>query len=178
MVSTFGVIAASCIALLGCGASAEGVAAQPAPKVPVASVIHPVTEEDKNYIAAAGSYLNGVNTTSLEVAHTMVAVGNGSFTLSDLHKVILLAKSSEDAGYDKYLDKTNGVVIPGRFSKARKELDQAHRLFQAAMKEYLGYWNDSNDAHIVSAQAIFKRSALMTNSAIDDMNLAMKNLTK
>lgn len=137
----------------------------------------PITEEERIYLGAAGSYLKEANSLGTKVAQTMNGLNDGSSTLGDVRDAISTAQSVENAGYHvDYLDRIKNVV-PASLNKEQREIDETHRLFQAAMEEYLEYWKDSNDAHIVSGAATFKRCILTMNSAIADANSAMKSLT-
>lgn len=139
--------------------------------------LRPITEQERAFLGPALSYLHEANSLGNKVAQAMKGANDGSTTLGDIQEVISRAKSVENASYQgDYLDKIKGPV-PATFSSEQTQIAETHRLFQAAMKEYLEYWKDSNTAHIASGNATFKRCITIMNSAIQATNAKMKKLT-
>jgi hypothetical protein len=138
---------------------------------------HVITPAEKTYLGAAISYLHEANTLGTKVAKVMNGANDGSSTLGDIRDAMESAKSLENVGYHgDYLDRIKGVV-PKAFVREQQQIDDTHRLFQAAMKEYLEYWKDSNAAHIQSGSTTFKRCVLTMNAAIASTNVKMKSMS-
>jgi hypothetical protein len=134
----------------------------------------PITESERTFFGAAGSYLQTANAQGTNVAQTMAGASNGSSTLGDIRAALLLAKRVESAGYQgDYKNRINGNV-PRSCADLGKNIDETHRLFQAAMNELLEYWKDQNTAHIESGSATLKRSILLMNATINQMTAKMK----
>jgi hypothetical protein len=47
-------------------------------------------------------------------------------------------------------------TVPKEFTGIAKNITEGHRLFQAATREFLEYWNDQNTEHIISGQRTLK----------------------
>src|ERR1019366_821384 len=115
-----------------------------------AKVQTPVTEAQRTFVGASTSYLSTANEQGTRVATSMAGASDGSSTLSDIKSPLSVARRVESVGYeDDYLKRIGGKVPTG-FAAIGKNIDETHRLFQAAMSEYLEYWNDKNPAHIAS----------------------------
>lgn len=69
--------------------------------------------------------------------------------------------------------KNNVKSIPPSGAAVGAEIDEAHQLFQSAMKELLQYWKDQNNAHILSGSATMKKSIEKTNHAIAAANAGL-----
>lgn len=135
-----------------------------------------ITAQEKAFLGPALSYLDEANSLGKKVALAMNGANDGSSTLGDIRDAIKRAKFVENASYrGDYLDKIKGST-PASFANEQQQIAETHQLFQAAMKEYLEYWKDSNPAHIASGSATFKRCVATMNSAIQATNAKMKNL--
>jgi hypothetical protein len=133
-----------------------------------------MTESERNYLGAAGSYLKTANEQGTIVARTMAGASDGSSTLGDIKTALQSARTFESVGYlGDYKNHINGNV-PGGCSDLSKNIDETHRLFQAATTELLEYWKDQNTEHIVSGNATLKRSVLLMNSTISAATSKMK----
>jgi type II secretory pathway pseudopilin PulG len=126
----------------------------------------PITEAERTYLGAAASYLRTANTQGTKVAQTMAAGSNGSSTLGDIKTAFSSAKRVESAAYDGDYRVRIAGNVPGSFADIAKNIDETHRLFQAAMGEYLEYWKDQNTAHIVSGKRTLKRCIILMNATI------------
>jgi len=92
------------------------------------------------------------------------------------HCVWKRAKRVESAGYEgDYMARLSGKV-PTSFSEEARNIDEKHRLFQAAMSEYLEYWKDQNTELIISGERTLKRSITLMNATIASMTAKMKEL--
>ncbi len=135
-----------------------------------------ITEAERNFLGAAGSYLKTANDQGMKVARAMAGVQDGSSTLGDIRAAISKAQLVENAGYHgDYRSRIKGNV-PSSLAHVQKQIEETHRLFQAAMSEYLEYWKDSNAAHLVSGNRTFERCVLVMNVAIEATNSEMKEL--
>ena len=144
---------------------------------PVFSQARSITDAEKTYVSAAVSYLDTANKQGTNVALAMAGANDGSSTLGDIKAAIKRAKSVENAGYHgDYRSKIDKVAVPSRFLAMQQQLEETHRLFQAAMKEYLEFWKDSNSAHIVSGNATYERCVLIMNKTIEAHSSALKQL--
>ena len=86
------------------------------------------------------------------------------------------ARRVDAAGYNgDYLERINGQ-IPEEFTELGSKVEETHRLFQAALNEYLKYWDDEMLAHLESGSRTFKQSVLLTNEAIADITREMQAL--
>lgn len=133
-----------------------------------------ITDAERNYLGAAGAYLSTANDQSSRVARTMAGASNGSSTLTQIKAAISSARRVESAGYEgDYKARIRGIV-PACCGAIAKNVDETHRLFQAAMTEYLAYWKDQNTAHIESGTATFRRCTLLMNSTIADTTKKLK----
>ena len=80
------------------------------------------------------------------------------------------------AGFEgDYRDRINGIV-PKEFTGIAKNITEGHRLFQAAMREYLEYWNDQNTEHIISGESTFKRCIVLMNATTTELTEKMTQL--
>ena len=135
-----------------------------------------LTEAQRTYIVAAGSYLKTSNEQGMRVAQAMAGASNGSSTLDDIRDALSSAKRVEMAGFEgDYRDRINGVV-PKEFAGSAKNITEGHRLFQAAMREFLEYWNDQNTEHITSGDRTFKRCITLMNATTTEMTGKMTQL--
>ena len=135
-----------------------------------------LTEAQRTYIVAAGSYLKTSNEEGMRVAQAMAGASNGSSTLGDIRDALSVAKRVEMAGFEgDYRDRINGVV-PKEFTGIAKNITEGHRLFQAAMREFLEYWSDQNTEHIISGQQTLKRSITLLNATTTEMTGKMTQL--
>jgi hypothetical protein len=133
-----------------------------------------MTDSERNYLGASGSYLDETHMQAMNVARTMAGASDGSSTLGDVREALRTAKLVENAGYlGDYKDRINGNVPASCFGLS-KNIEEIHRLFQAAMAELLEYWQDQNTEHIVSGNATLKRSILLMNSTIRASTAKMK----
>jgi hypothetical protein len=106
----------------------------------------------------------------------MAGASNGSSTLSDIKSALASASRVESAGFDgDYRGRIRGNV-PSSFADIGKNIDETHRLFQAAMSEYLEYWNDQNTAHITSGERTLKRCIILMNGTIAATTAKTKEL--
>lgn len=136
----------------------------------------PITDAERTYLGAAASYLRTANIQGTKVAQTMAGASNGSSTLGDIRAALFSAKRVESAGYDgDYRGRIRGNV-PNSFADIAKDIDETHRLFQAAMSEYLEYWKDQNTAHINSGERTLKRCILLMNATIGATTAKTKEL--
>ena len=127
---------------------------------------NPITDAERTYLGAAASYLRTANAQGRKVAQTMAGASNGSSTLGDIKTALSSAKRVESAGYDgDYRARIRGNV-PSSFADIAKNIDETHRLFQAAMSEHLEYWKDQNTAHIISGERTLKRCIILMNATI------------
>ena len=134
----------------------------------------PITESERNYLGAAGSYLQTANAKGTDVARTMAGASDGSSTLGDIKAALVSAKRIENAGYQRdYRNRINGDV-PGSCVDLSKNIDETHRLFQSGISEILEYWKDQNTAHIESGNATLKRSVVLMNATINATTAKMK----
>jgi hypothetical protein len=167
----------ACLALAGC---------QPEPNVPQftasvaakpAKAANPngsISEAERNYLGAAGSYLMEGNEQGTVVAKAMAGASNGSSTLPEIRDAISSAKHIENVGYlGDYKARINGN-IPRTQTKVAADIDETHRLFQASMDEFLEYWKDQNLAHLDSGGATFKRCVLLMNATIKHLGPAIQ----
>jgi hypothetical protein len=137
----------------------------------------PITESERTYFGAAGSYLETANAQGTNLARTMAGASDGSSSLGDIREALLSAKRVENAGYHgDYKNRINGDV-PSNCVDLNKNIDEIHRLFQSAMNEFLEYWKDQNTAHIESGNATLKRSIVLMNATINQTNAKMKTFT-
>jgi hypothetical protein len=133
-----------------------------------------ITESERTYFGAAGSYLQTANAQGTNVAQTMAGASDGSSNLGDIRAALLSAKRIESAGYQgDYKNRINGDV-PSSCVDLSKNIDETHRLFQSAMNEFLEYWKDQNTAHIESGNATLKRSIVLMNATINQTTAKMK----
>lgn len=136
----------------------------------------PITEGERTYLGAAVSYLATAHTQATKVAQTMAGASNGSSTLSDIKAVLSSARRVESAGFDgDYKGRITGNV-PSSLVDIAKNIDETHRLFQAAMSEYLEYWKDQNTAHITSGERTLKRCIILMNGTIAATTARTKEL--
>lgn len=124
------------------------------------------------YVAAA-SYLGTANAQGLKVAQKMAGATDGSSTLSDIKAAISAAIRVENAGYEGDYRARRGPVPSGGAAFA-KDVEETHRLFQAAMNEYLEYWKDQNIAHITSGELTLKKCITLMNKTIAAGTAKMK----
>jgi hypothetical protein len=111
-----------------------------------------ITAAERVFFGAALSYLKTANAEGSNLAKTMVAAGTGSITLSQMKTAISAAMHVENAGYEgDYKARIKGNV-PASGAGIASQIDVAHRLFQAGLKEQLEDWSDQNTAHIVSGE--------------------------
>ena len=135
-----------------------------------------LTEAQRTYIVAAGSYLKTSNEEGMRVAQAMAGASNGSSTLGDIRDALSVAKRVEMAGFEgDYRDRIKGTV-PKEFTGIAKNITEGHRLFQAAMREFLEYWSDQNTEHIISGQQTLKRSITLLNATTTEMTGKMTQL--
>lgn len=153
---------------------------EPSPPAPAAAAEGPALsaqfELRRTYLGAAGSYLKTANEQSSKVAYTMRGLSDGSETLGTLKDAISSARFVENVGFfGDYLERIpEGVPLP--YSKLGDKIGETHRLFRAAMDEYLQFWKDGNEAHIESGTATFKRCATLMNESISDATTATNQL--
>jgi hypothetical protein len=67
--------------------------------------------------------------------------------------------------------------IPASGTAIDANIDETHRLFQSAIKEYLEYWKDQNPAHISSGQLTLKRSVGLMNKTVAAATAKMKEFS-
>ncbi len=135
-----------------------------------------ITEEERTYLGASGSYLKTANAEAMNVARTAAGASNGSSTLSDIKDALSRAKLVENAGFNgDYRGRIKGN-IPASFADIAKIIEETHRLFQAAVREELEYWKDQNTEHITSGSLTFKRCAILMNGAIAATTAKTKEL--
>jgi hypothetical protein len=133
-----------------------------------------MTAAEKNFFGAAGSYLKTANFEAAELARKMAGASNGSSTLGEIKAAISSVMRVENAGYQgDYKGRIKGDV-PSSGRAIATDIDETHRLFQAAMTEYLEYWKDQNNAHIASGQATLVRCANLMNKTIAATTAKMK----
>lgn len=143
---------------------------------PSNSTQRPITESERTFFGAAGSYLKTANSQGMLVAQTMAGASNGSSTLADIRTAILSANRIENAAYQgDYKSRTN-VDVPSSVTDIATNVDETHRLFQAAMNEYLEYWSDQNTAHIISGGDTLKRCITLMNATIAQTTNKMEQL--
>lgn len=136
----------------------------------------PITGGEHIYLGAAVSYLKTVHDQGTNVAQTMAGASNGSSTLGEIRAALSSAKRIESAGYEgDYRNRIKGNV-PVSFADIAKNIDETHRLFQAAMREYLEYWKDQNTAHIISGERTLKRCITLMNATSNATMAKMKQL--
>lgn len=136
----------------------------------------PGSSEQRNFLGAALSYLKTANEQGTRVAAAMAGAANGSTTLGEIRDAMRRALSVENAGYQgDYIGRIRGA-IPAEYAPLAKDIDEVHRLFRAGLNETLEYWKDSNESHIASGQATFKRSVVLMNQAISATGTKMGEL--
>jgi hypothetical protein len=154
--------------------SAVAPASTPSTATQTNSKLRPITQSERNYLGAAGSYLKTANAKGTDVARTMAGASDGSFTLGDIKAALLSAKRIENAGYQgDYKNRINGDV-PGSCADLSKNIEETHRLFQSGISEILEYWKDQNTAHIESGNATLQRSVVLMNATINASIAKMK----
>jgi hypothetical protein len=143
---------------------------------PVAAKPGRVTDAELNYLEASASYLETANKVGTYVHSTMKGASNGSSTPRDIRTDLLSAKRIENAAYQgDYKGRIKGN-IPGSFADVATNIDETHRLFQAAMNELLEYWADQNTAHIVSGVDILLRCVTLMNATMEQDTEKVKQL--
>jgi len=155
--------------------TAMDISAQtPATKKPTTTI----TKIELDFLGAAGSYLKTANEKGMRVAKAMAGAANGTSTLTEIKAAFTAAIRVENAGYaGDYKARIKGN-IPTSSASIASNVDETHRLFQAALREYLEYWKDQNTAHINSGAATLKRCTLLMNKTIDTTTAKMKELSK
>jgi len=93
----------------------------------------------------------------LGVTQAMAGVSASNF--ADLREAFLSAKSVEGSRYEDYLRTRNREGVPDNLHNIADNADEAHRLFQEAMGDFLMYWEDRNTAHVADGSATLKRCA-------------------
>lgn len=129
-----------------------------------------ITNEEKVFFGAAGAYLKTANDQGSRVARAMAGASTGKSTLGDIEAAVKRAVTVENAGYFGDYQMKVGKKIPALFAENAKDIDEAHRLFQAAMKEYLRFFSDHDTARITSAEAVFMNSAKLQNKSIAEIS--------
>jgi hypothetical protein len=151
--------------------------ASTSPRAAENSKKQPITNDERNYFGAAGSYLQTANAQGMNLARTMAGASNGSSTLDDIRIAILSAKRIENVAYlSDYKNRINGNV-PTSVIDIAANVDETHHLFQSALDETLEYWNDQNTAHIISGNDALQRSVMLMNSTIAQTTETMGQFT-
>jgi hypothetical protein len=90
--------------------------------------------------------------------------------LESVKGALLSAKSVEAVGYEKYFRSRAERGISSSVHDIADNADEAHRLFQEAMGEFLMYWDDRNTARISGGSGTLKRCIALANATVLKIN--------
>ena len=99
---------------------------------------------------------------------------SGESTLGDIKDYIEAARMVVNGEY--YSNLRSGPV-PSGFEQSDKVLEQSKRLHDAAYKELLGYWNDSNTEHFRSGLTSLLRAMQLATDTLDAMKVVEQQPT-
>jgi hypothetical protein len=136
------------------------------------------SEQEKNYISAAGGYLKTQNDNGMKVATTMNGLNTGTSTLDDVREAIKKARLVTNAGWHGDYLRNGKLIVPPNFQQIDKKIHEAHNLREKAYGEYLIYWKDGKTNHIESGSRIFKKSEVVAQEATKELTKIMQAMNK
>lgn len=126
---------------------------------------------EKKYIGAAGGFLKTLNEQDSRLAAVMAGATTGESTLDMIKSAIQRAQTVESAGF-------HGDYIPAKvptdYQTIDRKIKKTYQLHEAAFKELLAYWQDSNTAHISSGNVALQRAVALANECIAELTQQMK----
>lgn len=93
----------------------------------------------------------------------------GASDLDSVKGALLAAKSAESVGYEDYLRSRAEAGNSGAHDIA-DNADEAHRLFQEAMSQFLMYWSDGSPAHVPDGSSTLNRCIALANATVQKIN--------
>jgi hypothetical protein len=94
----------------------------------------------------------------------------GASNLESIKGALLAAKSAEAAGYERYFRNRAAGGISSGVQDIADNADEAHRLFQEAMSEFLKYWDDKNSADVTVGSGTLKQCVTLANATARKIN--------
>jgi hypothetical protein len=120
---------------------------------------------EERFFSDTVSYFQTLSDQGMGVAQAMAGASN----LEGVKQTLLAAKSAEGVGYENYL-RSRAEVGNGSAHEIADNADEAHRLFQEAMSQFLMYWADGNSAHVPDGSGTLNRCIALANATVQKIN--------
>jgi hypothetical protein len=124
------------------------------------------SSDEARFNSDAVSYFKTLSDQGMGAAQAMAGASN----LDSVKGALLAAKSVEGVGYEKYFRSRAEGGISSSVHDIADNADEAHRLFQDAMSEFLMYWDDKNTAHITDGSRTLNRCVALANATVLKIN--------
>ena len=131
---------------------------------------HLLTDGEKEFLGAAGDYLETVNKEDKKLAIVMAGAQTGESTLADIKAAIETARANE-GDYQ-----VASPSVPAPFAAVDKKIRRCKALHDTAFTGMFAGARDANPSQVESGTANFERVVLLTNECIQDLRVAMQGV--
>ena len=130
------------------------------------SALSTFTADEKNYLVNAYRYMAMEQKEGLLVAGMISNLSSETATVGNLGDTIRSALSETNDAYNVY----RGVNVPLKYSQLNLNIINTYTLFNSAYTEFLQFWTDGNDVHIVNGGPVLEKAAMQQHDILIFLN--------